>query len=227
MWAALPGLMAELEADRTVRAVLITGTGGHFSAGADIAEFPVAYADPAAARHTSDLIHAGHEAVTRFPKPAFAVVRGVCVGAGCGIAMGCDLRFAGASARFAMPPAKLGASYPFASMRQLVHLVGPARAKDMLFSGRLVGADEALSIGLADRLLADDALMPAALDYARQVADLSASSIDALKRTVQAICDGADAETDALRALFDGAFASDDFAEGYRAFLVKRNPRFR
>ena len=225
MWAALPGLMDRLADDEAVRVVVVTGAGDHFCGGADIAEFPVVFATPADARAYNDLVHAGQEALTRVPRPTIAAIRGVAVGAGCGLAMACDLRFATPDARLAMPPAKLGANYPFAGTRQLVHLVGPARAKDMLYSGRMVAADEALRIGLIDRIAADlDADVGA---YADTVADLSASSVRVTKQIVQAICDGTDEETPELKALFDESFAGEDFAEGYRAFLEKRKPRFR
>lgn len=228
MWRALPGLAARLEADPAVRAVLVRGAGEQaFSGGADIAEFPQVYADAASARAYNDAVRAGQDAVARLPRPVIAVVFGACVGGGCGLAISCDLRFAAEGARFGIPPAKLGAAYSFADVKQLVDLVGPARAKDILFSGRLVEADEALRIGLVDRVIPADELVAAATAYARGIADLSAVSIVAAKRMVQAVRDGAEAETPDLRAMFDAAFAAEDFQEGFRAFLEKRKPRFR
>lgn len=227
MWAALPGLVDRLSADERVRAVLLTGAGGNFSTGADVSEFPDAFADAAAARAYNDLIEAARAALTRLPKPTVAVVPGLAVGAGCGLAMACDLRFAAAEARFAMPPARLGSSYPFPGLRQLVDLVGPARARDMLYSGRLVAADEALRIGLADRVFPGERLLDEAHGYAKTVSALSSNAHRITKHMVQAVLDGTDAETDDLRRLFDSCFASDDFEEGYRAFLEKRKPVFR
>lgn len=227
MWMALPGCLDQLAMDDAVRVILVTGGSGHFCVGADVSEFERVFVDATAARAYNDLVHAGQEAMTRVDKPTLAVVRGNAVGAGCGLAMACDLRFAATDARLAMPPARLGANYPFAGTRQLIHLVGPARAKDMLFSGRLVGAAEALAIGLVDRVIDADELDQAALDYANSVADLSASSNRATKQIVQAILDGTDTETPELKALFDNSFAGRDFREGYTAFLEKRKPVFR
>lgn len=226
MWTAMPGLMTELAADKGVKAILLTGTGGHFCAGADISEFPAAFANEAAARAFNGLVEAGRAALTRQPKPTIAVVQGLAVGGGCGLAVACDLRFAAAGARFAMPPARLGSAYRFTGVRQLVDLIGPARTKDMLYSARTIGADEALRIGLIDRILPDDDLLQEALDYCEGMAALASTSHHITKQMVQAVLDGADDETGALRAMFDDSFTSRDFLEGYQAFLEKRKPVF-
>ncbi|MDG1971298.1 MAG: enoyl-CoA hydratase-related protein, partial [Paracoccaceae bacterium] len=102
-----------------------------------------------------------------------------------------------------------------------------ARAKDMLYSGRLVGAEEALRIGLADRVFPAESLMEEALSYLSGVTTLSSNSHRIAKQVVGAILDGVDSETDDLRTLFDSAYVSDDFREGYRAFLEKRKPVFK
>ena len=227
MWQAVPGLMDLLAADARVKAILLTGAGGAFCTGADVSEFPTAFADAEAARAYNDLVEAGRAALTHQPKPTIAVVPGLAVGAGCGLAMACDLRFASEGARFAMPPAKLGAAYPFPGVQQMVGLIGPARAKDMLYSGRLVPADEALRIGLVDRVFPEATLLDEARRYVDTVSLLSGTSHRISKQMVQAVLDGTDVETEALRSMFDGSFASGDFAEGYRAFLEKRKPVFR
>jgi len=228
MWRALPDLARELEDDSDVRVVLVRGGGDRaFSGGADISEFPEVYATPAAARAYNDTVRTGLDAIARVRKPVIAMVFGACVGGGCGLAMSCDLRFAAEGAKFAIPPARLGAAYSFGDVKQLVELIGPARAKDILFSGRQVGASEARDIGLADRVVADTDLETETDVYARELAKLSLTSIHAMKWTVQAVCNGSDAESEELRRLFDETFASEDFAEGYRAFLEKRRPSFR
>ena len=227
MWIALPRIMDELAADDRVQAVLLTGARGHFCAGADVSEFRTTYADAVAARAYNDLVEAGRRALTKQPKPTLAATPGYTVGAGCGLAMACDLRFAEENTRFGMPPAKLGAAYPLPGVRQLVELVGPARARDMLYSGRMVDAEEALRIGLADRVFPAEALMEEALAYLESVAALSSNSHRISKTMVGAILDGADEETSELRALFDSAYISDDFREGYSAFLEKRRPVFK
>lgn len=176
MWNAVPEAMEALAADDRVKAVLLTGAGGNFCAGANISEFHETYADAASARAYNDLVEAGRKALTDQPKPTLAATPGYTVGAGCGLAMACDLRFADENTKFGMPPARLGAAYPFPGVRQMVGLIGPARAKDMLYSGRLVDADEALRIGLADRVFSADALMDEALSYLNDVVLLSSNS---------------------------------------------------
>ena len=227
MWSALPALMEQLAQNAGTKVVLLTGAHRAFCTGADVSEFPSAFADATAARAYNDLVEAGRAALTDFPKPTIALVPGLAVGAGCGLAIACDLRFAADGARFAMPPARLGAAYPFPGVRQLTDLIGPARAKDMLYSGRLVGAEEALRIGLVDRVCPTAALMETALEYAEGLAALSANSHRITKQMVNAVTEGAETETPELRALFDGSFASEDFREGYRAFLEKRKPVFK
>ena len=227
MWIAMPKVMDALAGDDRVKAVLLTGAGGNFCAGADISEFHATYADAAAAREYNDLVEAGRLALTNQPKPTLAATPGYTVGAGCGLAMACDLRFADENTKFGMPPARLGAAYPFPGVRQMVSLIGPARAKDMLYSGRLVDADEALRIGLADRVFPAETLMDEAFSYLAGVTSLSSNSHRIAKQVVGAILDGADVETDELRRLFDSAYVSDDFREGYSAFLEKRKPVFK
>ena len=109
MWKVLPALMYSLAEDARVKAVLLTGAGGHFSTGADITEFASTYGTPAAARATNDKIEEARAAIADLPKPTIAMVPGLAVGAGCGLAMACDLRFVAAEARLALPPARLGA----------------------------------------------------------------------------------------------------------------------
>lgn len=227
MWAVLPDLMAQLANSDQVKAVLLTGAGGVFCAGADVSEFPATFVDAGSSAVYNDLVEAGRVAISRQPKPTIAAVSGLAIGGGCGLAAACDLRFADNGARFAMPPARIGAAYRFGGVRDLVDLIGPARTKDMLYSGRMVDAEEAQQIGLIDRVFAGEDLLDEALRYCNGMASLSTNTQRITKQMIRAISDGTEAETDELRKLFADSFASDDFAEGYRAFLEKRKPVFR
>jgi enoyl-CoA hydratase/carnithine racemase len=228
MWRALPGLCAEIDADSEVAAVIVAGAGGQaFSAGADIHEFGTVFADEASTQAYNAAVRAALRAIESLDRPSIALVRGLCVGGGCGLALACDLRFAGAPARLGITPSRLGLAYSFADTRRLVATVGPARAKDMLFSGRLLDAAEALAIGLVDRVLPDDAVEAAALDYARTLAERAPLSLRATKRMVEAMMAGADSDTAETAALYDGAYRSADFREGQAAFAERRPPRFR
>ncbi|MFC7331896.1 enoyl-CoA hydratase-related protein [Rhodocista pekingensis] len=227
MWRALPRLVAAVEADPDVKAVIVCGAGGRaFSAGADISEFAEVYATPESSRAYNEAVRAGFHAVERLSRPVIASIGGICVGGGCGLALACDLRFAAEGSRFGITPAKLGLVYGYADTRRLVETVGPARAKDILFSGRLVEAEEALRIGLVDRVVPQDRLEAETLAYVADLSERSQYTIRASKRMVQDIMDGFDTETPASRALFEAGFEGPDFREGYGAFVAKRRPRF-
>jgi enoyl-CoA hydratase/carnithine racemase len=226
MWAAIPELLAQAAEDPDVLALIVRGEGGCFAAGADIAEFPQVYSTPETSRHYSDLVQAAGRALAAFPKPSIAVIRGACVGGGCGLALARDLRFAKTGAKIGITPGKLGLAYTLADTRRLVDAVGPSRAKDMLFSGRLVEADEALRIGLVDRVAPPDALASMTLTYLKGLLENSQYSIRAMKATINAIADGQAHETaDSYAAYLDG-FDGADFREGYAAFMAKRPPVF-
>jgi enoyl-CoA hydratase/carnithine racemase len=226
MWRALPDVVRAVAADEPATALRVEGAGAHFSGGADIAEFPEVYGSAERVTRYNATVKAGVAALASCPKPVLAVVRGVCFGGGVSLALACDLRFAARDARFAVVPAKLGLIYNHADTKRLVDAVGASRAKDLLFTGRAVGADEALDIGLVDHV-AESAELDALVE--ERLAAMTAASraaIAATKRMVAAVAAGADAETDELAALFNERFASHDFAEGYAAFLAKRPPRF-
>ncbi len=228
IWRALPDVARDLDGDDQVRVVVFRGEGREaFSSGADISEFPETYGTSESARAYNDAIQAGQVAIAGLSKPALAMVFGVCVGAGCGLSLACDLRFAANSARFGITPSKIGAAYSFGDTKRLVDTVGPSRAKDILFSGRLINATEALQCRLVDFLIDDDRLEEEVMAYAHGLCALSQNSLRVAKRMVDAIRGGANRETAALKGAFDAAFGHADFAEGYRAFIEKRKPRFR
>ena len=225
MWRALPTIQTAIEARTDALVVLVEGAGGHFSAGADISEFGEVYKDAAATRDYGDAIQDGLRAIMAIDRPTIAVLQGNVVGGGVALAVACDLRFCAADAFLAVTPAKLGLIYGHAETRRLVELVGPARAKDILFTGRRIETDEALAIGLIDRRI-EAALRETAFGYARGLADLSQASIRGAKRAVDAIVAGMTVETPAFRALAEAAALGPDFAEGRAAFGEKRTPRF-
>ena len=151
MWRALPAIRAAIEAREDLLVALVEGEGAHFSAGADIAELGEIYRDAAATRDYGDAIQDGLKALMDLDRPTIAIIRGVAIGGGLGLALACDLRFCDADAHLAITPAELGLIYGHAETRRLVELVGPSRAKDLLFTARRIETDEALAIGLIDR----------------------------------------------------------------------------
>jgi enoyl-CoA hydratase/carnithine racemase len=225
MWRALPAIRLAIEAREDMLVALIEGAGGHFSAGADISEFDEVYRDAAATRGYGDAVQDGLKAVMELDRPTIAILQGNAVGGGLGLALACDLRFCADDAYLAITPAKLGLVYGHAETRRLVELVGPSRAKDLLFTGRRIETDEALAIGLIDRRI-ETALHETVFGYARGLAELSQASVRGGKRAVDAIAAGMRAETPAFRAVVESAALGPDFAEGREAFAEKRAARF-
>jgi len=227
MWRDVPRLLAELDAAPDVKVVIVQGAGlKAFSTGADISEFEAIHATPESSRAFGAAVRAAFHAVEVLSKPTIAMVRGLCVGGGCGLALACDLRFAETGAHFGITPAKLGLVYGFDDTKRLVDTVGPAKARDILFSGRLIDAAEALRIGLVDRLCAAAELEAVTFRYATEVCAGSQYTIRMAKRIIQSIMDGTVTEPPDIRRLTEEGFAGEDFREGCRAFLDKRKPSF-
>ena len=208
-----------------VRAVVITGQP-HFAAGADITGFQNAFDSGAKERQASGL----SEAVLRFErldKPTIAAVHGFALGGGLELAMGADFRFLAESAKVGQPEILLGLIPGAGGTQRLSRIVGPQRCKDLCMSGRHIPADEALEIGLADRVVADDDLLSAALDAASEFAAGPTVAYGAVKR---AISQGYDRtlevglEVEAKE--FNHVFASEDARIGVKAFLDKSKPDF-
>jgi len=226
MWAAIPGLLAEAAADDGVRVLVLRGAGGAFAAGADISEFEQVYATPDSAAAYSRSIAEALDALAAFAKPTLAMIDGACVGGGCGLALACDLRFAAQGSKFGITPGKLGLAYTLNDTRRLIDAVGVSAAKDILFTGRILEADEALAMGLIDRLVTREALAEAVEGFAGAVAKTSAQSARVTKQIIARIQAGQASDDAATRELFLKAFQSADFQEGYSAFLEKRAPKF-
>ncbi|MEU2021573.1 enoyl-CoA hydratase-related protein [Streptomyces sp. NPDC016469] len=213
MWEALPVLLDKLAADPSVGALVLTGAGDTFCAGADISSLR----DPG--RDPQSLAVAAEEALAAFPLPTLAAVRGYCVGGGSQLAAACDLRFAAEGALFGVTPAKLGIVYPASSTRRLVALTGPATAKHLLFSGELIDTGRALRTGLVDEVLPADGLDERVAAYVRTLVSRS-------RLTQAAAKEFAAGREDRDAHWAAQARGSGDTAEGVAAFLERRAPRF-
>ncbi|AYN38422.1 enoyl-CoA hydratase/isomerase family protein [Streptomyces dangxiongensis] len=213
MWRALPPLLDALARDPGVRALVLTGEGGTFCAGADISTLR---GSPTLA---PGLAVAAEEALAAFPKPTVAAVRGHCVGGGAQLAAACDLRLAEDGALFGVTPAKLGIVYPASSTRRLVALVGPATAKYLLFTAELIDAGRALRTGLVDEVLPEGGLEDRVAELARVLVSRSLLTQAAAKEF-------ANGRTDRDAHWAGQARGSGDTAEGVAAFLERRQPRF-
>ncbi len=228
MWAEIARLTEAFGKDDAVRAVVYRGAGtAAFASGADISEFPESRKDAETAQRYNATTAAAYAAVRECAKPTIALIHGFCMGGAVGLAMACDLRFAAEGSKFGIPAARLSIVYPTEAIAQLVDLVGPAYAKDILYSARTVDAEEALRIGFIQRLVPAGELETYTYDYLKKVAANAPLSVRGTKAQVQAIFEGiSDAHREHLRNLGIATFDSEDYREGTRAFLEKRAPRF-
>jgi enoyl-CoA hydratase/carnithine racemase len=226
MWRDLGPILHDLQHRDDVRAIVLTGAGGNFSAGADIKEFAQNRMGAEQGLLYEHYYVGAVEAVRSCAKPTIAAVTGNCMGGACALAMACDFRFADSTARFAIPAAKLGVVYGLPECTLLVGLVGVANAKRILYSGDPIDADEAHRIGLVDQRV-DAPVTDAAGAYARKLAANAPLSIAGSKRILNSLAQGdAWARRDEFLALVEGAVKSEDYREGAQAFVEKRKPVF-
>jgi enoyl-CoA hydratase/carnithine racemase len=219
-------LLARLEAEPDLRAVVITGAGDKaFCAGADL----VVRAEDASEPGGGDTFRPAFErlldAIVDYPAPVLAAVNGAAIGAGLQLAVGCDLRIAVFGATFGIPAGRLGVFLSPANVQRLAALVGQGAARDLLLTARALDADEAATIGLVQRRVPD--ALEAALEIAVEIAALAPLTVQGHKRALNLVAGRVDAAAlDEMRALEARAFASRDLQEGLAAFAEKRAPRF-
>ena len=171
MWQAFERALDECAADDEIRVVVLSGAGGRaFVSGADISKFADERSSAEAVAHYDVTTARIFGKLHAFPKPTIAQITGSCVGGGVALAACCDLRVCGQSSRFAIPAAKLGVGYGFAGLQRLVDLIGPAFAKEMLFTARLFSAAEVYEMGLVNRVVADGEVEAYVAEYARTIA---------------------------------------------------------
>lgn len=227
MWAAIPKALRDLDADKKVRVIIFSSSRpGSFCAGADIAELEAISSSAERQESNRQAIREAQRQLARTEKPTIARIDGACMGGGCGLALHCDMRFASTSAKFGITPAKLGIVYPLNDTKQLMDLVGPAHAKSMLFTGRVMGAAEARDIGLVDEVHAEDELVDRTAAFAQQIASVSQFSVRQMKVIIRQILDGQIDDDEATAEIFKAAQEGEDAKEGIRAFLEKRPARF-
>src|SRR5215831_4192711 len=228
MWTALPGVIESLTGDPAVRCIVVRGAGEEaFASGADISEFKEQRKDRATAEAYNKRTDAAYRALEACPKPTVAMIYGFCMGGAVAMALACDLRFTAETGKFAIPAARLGIVYGLRAVKRLVSLVGPAVAKDILFSARTLDAAEALRIGFVNRVLPAGELAAHTYEYLAKVADNAPLSVQGGKLIVEAVDeDGGVARQAEITRLQISAFESEDYREGTAAFMEKRRPKF-
>ncbi len=223
----LAARLGEVEADEGLGAAVITGAGDKaFSAGADVSL--VREASPLEARAFAARGHATCDRVEALPKAVIAAVNGYALGGGCELALACDIRLASDRAQIGLPEVTLGIFPGWGGTQRMPRLIGPGRAKELIFTGRRVAADEALSLGLVNGVHPHDELVEAAVALAADIAAKPGWAVAAAKAMVNRAGDG-DQPGNLARELdlFALAFATEDQREGMAAFFEKRPPQFR
>ena len=229
MQLAIPQILDAFEADDEVRVVVIRGAGEKaFISGADISEFETKRSGEEATKLYNE---AGGRAIASFAKldkPLIAMIQGFCMGGGLATALQADLRIASEESQFAIPAARLGIGYGYAGVRDLVTLVGPAYASEILFSARRFSAEEALRIGLVNRVVEKHDLEQTVRELARSIAENAPLSVRAAKAAIrQAVVDRESRDLELVDRLVRACFESQDYIEGRRSFMEKRSPRFK
>ena len=228
MWQGMADATAAFEADPAVRVVVMHGAGGKsFAAGADISEFEQHRANAEQKKNYGEISARGQQGLANLSKPLIAMIQGFCIGGGLASALNADVRFATPGSKFGIPAAKLGRGYDDPGLATLAPLVGPAVARDILFSARFLEAEEALQRGLIYFVVDDAQLEAQVREYAGRIAANAPLTVHAAKAAMNAFEHYSDLAAPAeIKALVDRCFDSEDYKEGRRAFMEKRPPAF-
>lgn len=226
MWKGIGDALSTFDADPDIRFVVMRGAGGRaFISGADISQFEERRSSESTAAEYNVITDRAWSALSNIGKPLIAAIEGYCLGGGLAVAMKADIRIATRSSTFGIPAARLGIAYPTESVRDLVNLVGPSEAKRILFLGTQFDTATAFRLGLINDIVDDGALDVAIAALAAVLTDNAPLSMRASKETVDQFArDRYDEKR--LHALATICITSTDFAEGRRAFMEKRKPRF-
>ncbi|MDP8919766.1 MAG: enoyl-CoA hydratase [Pseudomonadota bacterium] len=229
MWEAVIDIIADFEHDEAVRVVVVRGVGEKsFVSGADVSKFDDERAARNAVQRYDAVTEGAYSSLRASSKPTIAMIQGYCIGGGANLAVCCDLRICSDTAKFAIPAARLGLGYGYTRVRRLLDVVSPAFAKEIFFTARQFGAEDARIMGLVNRVLPQGELEAYVTDYARQIAANAPLTVSSIKRIVgEALKDPMDRDLALCERLVRECFESEDYAEGRLAFAEKRKPSFK
>jgi len=229
MWEGCSQQLAIYAKDPEVRVVVLAGAGDKaFIAGADISRFGEERSSDAGVARYNEVVERAYASVHEFPKPTIAMIRGFAVGGGMGIASCCDIRICSEDAKFAVPAAKLGLGYGYPGVKRLMDVVGPSFTKEIFYTARLFDANEARTMGLANRVVGNDELETYVKDYAATIAANAPLTVDSISFIVgEALKDESQRDMKRCDDLVQQCFKSVDYEEGRNAFMEKRKPVFK
>ncbi|MBV9554393.1 MAG: enoyl-CoA hydratase/isomerase family protein [Alphaproteobacteria bacterium] len=229
MWRAVGQIMEDYESDPAVRVIVLSGAGGKaFVSGADISEFKEKRASAEAAEEYARISESARLALQNTLKPTIAMIRGYCIGGGMATALACDIRIAAEGSKFGIPAAKLGLGYAYDGIKKLIDIVGPAYAREIFYTARQFTTDEALQMGLVNRVMADGELETYVENYCKTIAGNAPLTIRAAKQIVrEALKDSDKRDMELCKRVVAECFASEDYTEGRTAFMEKRRPVFK
>jgi enoyl-CoA hydratase/carnithine racemase len=228
MWLQIGEILEDFAKDEAIRVVVLKGAGDKaFVSGADISQFGQQRRNAAEVAASNRLTDSARQALATFPKPTIAMIQGFCLGGGLAIALMCDLRFASEDSTFGIPAARLGVGYAAPSIALLQALVGPAYTREILFTGRRFSGEEALRMGLINRLLPQAELTAYVQETAATIGANAPLTIRAAKlASAELLKAETERDLNVVQHAVEACFNSADYQEGRTAFLEKRPPRF-
>ena len=229
MWRGIGDAFEQFNDSNNVRAVVMRGAGGKaFVSGADISEFDKERANALQRETYGKIAGRATHWLNKFEKPLIALIEGYCIGGGLATALSADIRFASPDSRFGIPAAKLGLGYEYEGLAKLARVVGPSRARDIMFSARFMEAEEALGMGLINFIVGRGEIEDRCIEYASLVASNAPLTVKAAKAALNAWERGGEEnEVVLVKELVDACFNSEDYKEGRRAFAAKEKPLFK